>query len=111
MVSKKRAPKRRSNTPPITLDSSGVAWIAGTQVKVIEIVFDKLAHGGTVKDIKARFPRLTQRQISAALAYFRENQGAFQSEVERRWRKISQLGIRDADSPFQRRLKLLTGKK
>lgn len=100
----------RPRPDPIAVDAGGVAWIDGTRVKVIEIVFDKLARGGTAREIKARFPGLTLRQITAALNYFRENQDVFRSEVERRWQMISQLGIRDADSPFQRRLKLLTKK-
>ncbi|QQS46958.1 MAG: DUF433 domain-containing protein [Acidobacteriota bacterium] len=110
MASKKKLARKAPPGPPITVDAGGVAWISGTQVKVIEIVFDKLAHGGSARDVKARFPRLTLRQISAALSYFRENQDLFRSEVERRWKMISQLGIREADSPFQRRLKLLTKK-
>jgi len=101
----------KKNAPPIFVDSGGVAWIAGTQVKVIEIIYDKLARGGGIHEIKSRFPKLTRNQIGAAIAYFKENQEVFQAEIERRWQKISQLGVRDADSPFQRRLKLLTGKK
>jgi uncharacterized protein (DUF433 family) len=92
----------------IQRDSSGVAWISGTQVKVIEIVFDKLAHGGGVKEIRTRFPKLNQRQVSAALDYFREHQDEFHAEVQRRWQQISQLGVREADSPFQHRLRELS---
>ncbi len=33
----------------IEIDSSGVAWLAGTKVKVVEVVLDKLAHGGARK--------------------------------------------------------------
>jgi len=29
----------------IDIDTSGVAWLAGTKVKVAEVVLDKLAHG------------------------------------------------------------------
>ncbi len=98
----------KKGEPPIQLDSSGVAWISGTQVKVIEIVLDKLAHGGSAREIKARFPRLTQKQINAALGYFREHQDQFRDEIQRRWQQISRLGLREADSPFQRRLRELS---
>jgi uncharacterized protein (DUF433 family) len=95
---------------PINLDASGVAWISGTEVKVIEIVFDKLAHGGNADEIRARFPRLTRSQVDAALNYFREHQDEFQIEIERRLQLINRLGVREADSPFQRRLKRITKK-
>jgi uncharacterized protein (DUF433 family) len=107
MAAKKRG-KSEPGVPPIELDGSGVAWIRGKQVKVIEIVLDKLAHGGEVKEIRARFPRLTQKQIGAALDYFREHQDEFQAEIERIGQNLRQLGVRDQDSPFQRRLRELS---
>jgi uncharacterized protein (DUF433 family) len=88
----------------IELDSNGVAWIRGKQVRVIEIVIDRLAHGGDVREIRSRFPTLTQKQVIAALDYFRDHRSEFQAEIERRWEQIRRLSIRDADSPFQRRL-------
>jgi uncharacterized protein (DUF433 family) len=107
-VAAKKQPKAKVTTPPIELDGSGVAWIRGKQVKVIEIIFDKLAHGGDIKEIRSRFPKLTQKQVGAALDYFREHQDEFQAEIQRRWQQINQLGVREADSPFQRRLRDLS---
>ena len=34
----------------IELDERGVAWITGTQVKVIEVATDKLAHGSSPEE-------------------------------------------------------------
>jgi uncharacterized protein (DUF433 family) len=107
MAARKRT-KSKTAAPPIELDTSGVAWIRGKQVKVVEIVLDKLAHGGSVKEIRSRFPKLTQKQVAAALDYFRDHQDQFQAEIQRRWQQISQLGVREADSPFQRRLRELS---
>lgn len=72
----------------IELDGSGVAWIRGKQVKVIEIVIDRLVHGGDLRGIRSRFPSLTAKQISAALDYFRDHRSEFQAEIERRWEQI-----------------------
>ncbi len=33
------------------LDHRGVAWIAGTRVKVIEVVLDKIAYGWSPEEI------------------------------------------------------------
>jgi uncharacterized protein (DUF433 family) len=95
----------------IELDSNGVAWIRGKQVRVIEIVIDRLAHGGDVREIRSRFPNLTQKQVIAALDYFRDHRSEFQAEIERRWEQIRRLSIRDADSPFQRRLRELSSER
>src|SRR5262245_40634067 len=115
MSSKKREKVKRVLPPtepvepvePIELDSRGVAWIRGKQVKVIEIVFDLLAHGGGIKEIRSRFAKLTAKEVGAALDYFREHQPEFQLEIQRRWEQISRLGLREADSPFQKRLQEL----
>jgi uncharacterized protein (DUF433 family) len=105
------ARRSKNEKAPIELDSSGVAWIRGKQVKVIEIVIDRLAHGGGIGEIRSRFPTLTQRQVSAALDYFRKHRSEFQAEIERRWEQIRRLSIRDADSPFQRRLRELSSER
>ncbi|MBO0800507.1 MAG: DUF433 domain-containing protein, partial [Blastocatellia bacterium] len=78
---------------PIEVDSSGVAWIRGKQVKVIEIVIDRLAHGGDVREIRTRFPTLTKKQVIAALDYFRDHRSEFQAEIERRWEQIRRLSL------------------
>lgn len=36
-------------TAPIEIDDNGVAWLAGTRIKVIEVALDYLAHGGVPK--------------------------------------------------------------
>ena len=35
----------------IELDDRGVAWIAGTKVKVTEVVLDKIAYGSSPEEI------------------------------------------------------------
>ncbi len=37
--------------PHIRLDNQGVAWIDGTNVKVIEVVLDRLAYGWSPEEI------------------------------------------------------------
>jgi hypothetical protein len=36
----------------IELDDRGVSWIAGTKVKVIEVVLDKMAHGSSPEAVR-----------------------------------------------------------
>ena len=48
----------------IEIDDRGVAWVGGTQVKVTEIVLDKIAYGWSPEEIHfqhpiSRWPRFT----------------------------------------------------
>ena len=38
------------------LDDRGIAWIAGTKVKVIEVVLDKMAYGSSPEEIPFQTP-------------------------------------------------------
>ena len=50
----------------IRLDDRGVAWIDQTNVKVIEVVLDKLAHGSSPEEMHFQYPHLSLSQIYAA---------------------------------------------
>ena len=52
------------------LDSRGIAWIAGTKVKVIEVVLDKIANGSSPEEIHFQHPNLSLAQIHGALTYY-----------------------------------------
>jgi uncharacterized protein (DUF433 family) len=68
--------KRREVTMPKTatahihLDARGVAWIDETNIKVIEVVLDKLAYGWSPEEIHFQHPDLSMAQIHAALSYY-----------------------------------------
>ena len=65
----------------IELDECGVAWIAGTKVKVIEVATDKLAHGSSPEEMHFQYPHLSLAQMYAALAYYYEHQAEFGEEI------------------------------
>ncbi|MGH8056756.1 MAG: DUF433 domain-containing protein, partial [Candidatus Entotheonellia bacterium] len=53
-------------TAHIYLDDRGVAWLDDTNVKVIEVVLDKLAHGSSPEEIHFQHHGLSLAQIHAA---------------------------------------------
>ena len=65
----------------IELDERGIAWIAGTKVKVIEVATAKLAHGSSPEEMHLQYPHLSLEQLYAALAYYYEHQAEFETEV------------------------------
>lgn len=91
----------------IELDENRVAWIADTQVKVIEIAVDKLAHGSSPEELHFQYPHLSMAQIHAAFAYYYEHQEELDNEILRRLREVNELAARHADSPLQQKLRRL----
>jgi uncharacterized protein (DUF433 family) len=86
-----------------------VAWIDNTNVKVVEVVLDKIANGSSPEEMHLQYPHLSLAQIHAALAYYYDNQDALETEVERRWLEANELASKTSDSLL--RQKLLTLKK
>lgn len=62
------------NTISIYQDERGVAWIAGTNTKVIEIILDYV-QDQSPEQIHAEHPHLSLAQIHAAVAYYQEHTG------------------------------------
>jgi uncharacterized protein (DUF433 family) len=88
----------------IHLDRDGVAWIAGTQVKVIEVVLDKLAYGWSPEEIHFQHPHLSLAQIHGALAWYYENQPRLDAEIGNRLEQADKLALQASDPDFRRRL-------
>jgi uncharacterized protein (DUF433 family) len=95
-------------TAHIEIDENGVAWIDDTQVKVIEVVIDKIVHGSSPEEMHLQYRHLSLAQIHAALAYYYDNQTALDDEIERRWKEADELAQTISDSSL--RQKLLTTK-
>ncbi len=56
--------------PHVRLDQQGSAWIDDTNVKVIEVAKDWLAHGSSPEEMCIQYPHLSLAQIHAALAHY-----------------------------------------
>ena len=74
-------------TTQIEIDEQGVAWLIGTNLKVIEVALDKLAYGWSPEEIHFQHPGLSLAQIHGALSYYYENQERLDTEIERRRRE------------------------
>jgi uncharacterized protein (DUF433 family) len=88
----------------IRVDETGVAWIEGTQVKVIEVALDKLTHGSSPEEIHFQYPHLSLAQIHAALAYYYDHQTELDAEIERRLKYADELAERSRESPLRKKL-------
>lgn len=88
----------------IEIDSHGVAWVTGTNVKVIEIVLDKMAHGWSPEEIHFQHPDLSLAQIHGALTYYYENQDRLDAQISEDFAEAGRLAVELSDPEFRRKL-------
>ena len=93
-----------SFTTQIELDDRGVAWVAGTKVKVIEVVLDKIAYGSSPEEIHFQHPNLSLAQIHGALTYYYENQDKIDEEIRCGLEESERLATQLSDAEFRRKL-------
>lgn len=95
----------KTNYEHIVLDEKGVPVIAGTTMKVIEIVLEKTAYGWSPEELHFQHPYLTLGQIYSALAYYWDHQGALDQDIERRLTFVDQTRKITEPTPLVARLK------
>ena len=88
----------------VEIDDHGVAWIAGSNTKVIEVVLDKLAYGWNPEVIHREHPHLTLAQIHSAFAYYYENKERLDAEIDRRGQEAEDLARKAIDPALRRKL-------
>lgn len=89
----------------ITLDEKGTPVIAGTTMKVVELVVEKLAHGWSAEELYFQHPYLTLGQIYSTLAYHADHQAELERDVENRLELSIKLEKETGTSPLIKRLK------
>lgn len=88
----------------IELDDRGIAWIAGTKVKVTEVVLDKIAYESSPEEIHFQHPHLSLAQIHGALTYYYENQDEVDEQIRRGLEESDKLAAQVSDAEFRRKL-------
>ena len=75
----------------ITVESDGTALIAGTTMKVVELVLDNKAYGWSPEELHFQHPYLSMGQIHSALAYYWDHKDELDQDIERRLERIDAL--------------------
>lgn len=82
--------------------------IAGTTMKVVELVAAQQAHGWSPDELAFQFPHLTLGQIHSALAYYWDHQATLDAEIARRIQLADTLRQVTPVAPVLRRLQART---
>jgi len=89
----------------IMLNEAQVPMIAGTTMKVTELVLDHLAYGWSPEELHFQHPELTLGQIHSALAYYWDHKAELDQDIERRLQAVDQLQRKMPSTSLADRLK------
>ena len=89
----------------IVLTQHGVPIVAGTTMKVIELIVEQRAHGSSAEELHFQHPYLSLGQIHSALAYYWDHQTELDQDIEDRLDRVNQLQSAAESSPLVNRLK------
>ena len=89
----------------IVLSDARVPTIAGTNMKVVELVLGHLAHGWSPEELHFQHPTLSMGQIHCALAYYWDHKAELDRDIDRRLHLVDHLQQSTPESPLAQRLK------
>src|ERR1700680_4154894 len=91
--------------PHITTNADGFPLIAGTTMKVVELVTAHLTHGWSPEELHFQFPHLSLGQIHASLGYYWDHKDEIDADIERRDRYVEQLRREVGPSAIEAKLR------
>ena len=92
-------------TAHIRLDDRGVAWIDDTNIKVIEVALDMIAHGWSPEEIHFQHAHLSLAQIHSALGYYYDHKTEMDASIQRSAHEVERLRAEAGESPMRKRLR------
>jgi len=84
----------------IVLSEKSVPTIAGTTMKVVELVMAQRAHGWSPEELHFQHPDLSMSQIHTALAYYWDHKAKIDADIEASLRFADQARLSAEPSPF-----------
>jgi uncharacterized protein (DUF433 family) len=89
----------------VELDANGTPFVAGTTMKVIELVMARMAHGWSPEELHFQHPYLSLGQIFSALAYYWDHKDMLDADIERRLEFAEQSRQAAEPSPLVAKLR------
>jgi len=89
----------------IVLSDRGAAIIAGTTMKIVELVPDHAVYGWSPEELHCQHPHLSMGQIHAALAYYWDHKVELEQDIQRRLELVDELEETASSASLAERLK------
>jgi uncharacterized protein (DUF433 family) len=94
-----------TNYEHIVLNDEKIPIIAGTTMKVVELIVEKNAYGWSPEELHFQHPYLSMSQIHSALAYYWEHKKELDTDIEERFNFAEQSRQEAGESPLAARLR------
>jgi uncharacterized protein (DUF433 family) len=89
----------------IQLDERNIPIIAGTTMKVVELITSVKAYDWSPKELHDNYPHLTMSQIHSALAYYWDHKEEIDADLERREEYAEHLKKEAGESALSKKLR------
>ena len=91
----------------VILNEANIPIIAGTNMKVVELVLERMAYGWSPEELHFQHPYLTLGQIHSALAYYWDHQEELDRDIEERLQHVKEAQQATPSAPLDVRLKAI----
>ena len=89
----------------IRLNDKGVPFVAGTTMKVVELVMAQKAYGWSPEELHFQHPYLSMSQIYSALAYYWEHKEKLDADIDKRLNYVERSRQEAGESLLATRLR------
>ena len=89
----------------VILSEDQVPIIAGTKMKITELILDKIAYGWSPEELQFQHPHLKLGQIYSALAYYSDHQEELDEIIQRQLEHVDQMMKKAQSTPLVAKLK------
>lgn len=89
----------------VELDERGVPIIAGTTMKVIELVLAQMAYGWSPEELHFQFPHVSLGQVYSVLGYYWDHKQALDDDIQRRYEIAEQARLNAGPSEVAAKLR------
>jgi uncharacterized protein (DUF433 family) len=91
----------------VQINEQGVPFIAGTTLKVIELIMAQKAYRWSPEELQHQHPYLSMSQIHSALAYYWDHQSELEADIDRREQYMMQAEQEADPSPVTNKLRAM----
>ncbi len=75
----------------IQMNDQQVPMIAGTTMKLVELITSQQAYGWSPEELYFQYPHLSMSQIYSALAYYWDFKDEVDADIQRRFKQVENL--------------------
>ena len=89
----------------VQLDDNNIPIIAGSTMKVVELVTSVMAYGWSPEELHFQYPHVSLSKIHSALAYYWDHKEEIDADIQRRFEFVERLRREAGPSPLAAKLR------